>query len=112
VATTQRRAAFMRGEGILWHPPRVSLEAFLAGNAAGFGERALRFCGVALATPLSLALGGGDPSTGLRARILALRDMQRDRVEMLTEEYLESSFAPRLNPAGFDLLRKAQHQGY
>lgn len=104
--------ALIRAEGVLWSGGLLRPTAYLAANAQGFGERAARLAGLALAAPLGWALRQNDRGTSLRATAFACRHMSEDRVVMLLEEYLGSRWMPQLQEEGLDIARRCERDGY
>src|SRR5690349_12111437 len=82
-----KAAALFRLEGALVARPAALAAAWLAANAQGMSERALRLGAVALSAPF--ALGLGDASTGQRLAWSALRGTSEDRLRVLGREYAE-----------------------
>jgi len=105
------QAAFFRVEGTLLDRPALAAAAWLAGNARGLGERALRLGNVALAAPLSFAGSLASGTTATRMTWMGLRGMTEDRVEVLAEEYYEDFVKDELLDVGKRLLKRAKKDG-
>lgn len=110
-APTPQAAAFFRVEGVLVGRTVLGQTAYLAANAAGFRERALRTGAVALAVPLYAFLGSTNRSFANRAAFAATRHMREDRVVALGEEYWEVVLRPALQERGLELIREARRAG-
>lgn len=104
------QAAFFRVEGTLLDRPALAAAAWMAGNARGLSERALRLGNVALAAPLSLA-GSFSGATATRVTWMGLRGMSEDRVEVLAEEYYDEYVKDDLLEVGERLLSRARKGG-
>lgn len=104
-----RAAAFFRLEGALVPRGSQLAAAWLAANAQGLSERALRLSAVALSAPF--ALGVGDSAIGARLAWSALRGTSRDRLTVLGQEYAETWLIPSLRPSGLDLVERARRDG-
>ncbi len=109
--TEKQKAAFFRAEGILTSQGVVAAAAYMAGNRAGFRERAFRLGQVALAAPIFAVLGQNDRTLGNRVAHLALRDMTEDRIAVLAEEYVEDTLRPKVLESGVDLMKRAHREG-
>lgn len=106
-----QQAAFFRVEGTLLDRPALAAAAWLAGNARGLGERALRLGNVAFAAPLSLASSLASGATATRVTWMGLRGMTEDRVEVLAEEYYDEYVQDDLMDVGRRLLDRARKDG-
>jgi len=105
-------AAFFRVEGTLIPLGAVSAAAYFAANGNGFRERALRLGHLAFAGPVYSLLGQSDRTLANRLTYLALRNMSRDRVAILADEYFQDMLKDRILEGGIELLRKARKQGH
>lgn len=105
-------AAFFRVEGTLIPLGAVSAAAYFAANSNGFRERALRLGHLAFAGPIYSVLGQSDRTLANRLTYLALRNMSRDRVAILADEYFQDMLKDRILEGGIELLRKARKQGH
>jgi len=106
-----QQAAFFRVEGTLLDRPSLAAAAWLAGNARGLGERALRLGNVALAAPLSIAGSFASGATATRMTWMGLRGMTEDRVEVLAEEYFDEYVKEKVLEVGERLLKRARKEG-
>lgn len=105
-------AAFFRAEGVLISRGVVHAATWMAAQRAGLRERAFRFGQAALAAPLFGLLGQNDRSLGSRIAHLAYRDMTSDRIDVLSEEYVEDMLEDSILDSGVELLKKARAAGY
>lgn len=105
-------AAFFRVEGTLIPQGAVSAAAYFAANGNGFRERALRLGHLAVAGPVYNILGQSDRTLANRLAYLTLRNMSRDRVAILADEYFTDMVKERVLEGGIELLRKARKQGH
>jgi len=104
--------AFFRVEGTLIPQGAVSAAAYFAANGNGFRERALRLGHLAVAGPVYSILGQSDRTLANRLTYLSLRNMSRDRVAILADEYFNDIVKDRVLEGGIELLRKARKQGH
>jgi phosphoserine phosphatase len=110
---TQRKpAVFVRVEGVLTAKGACSAAAYMAANAAGLRERALRLGHVALAAPLYEVLGQSDRVLANRLTYLALRSMSEDRITELADEYWQNVLQRHVMQSGVELLRRARSEGH
>lgn len=98
---------FWRVEGSLLNPSTVRPLAFFAWNAQGFAERWLRRGAMFLQALLRPLLYAGDRVFATRVVHAVLRDISRDRLDLLGEEYFQYQLLPELKPAGVHKLRAA-----
>lgn len=109
---TQQTAAFFRVEGTLVGQGVLAATAYLAGNAQGFAERAIRLGHVVLAAPVFGLLGQNDRTLANRIAHLAYRGMSEDRVAVVGEEYFEDVLKDKVLEAGRELLKRARGDGH
>lgn len=107
-----RTVAVFRLEGPLIKKGTLAVSAFYAANAQRFSDRLLSLARVAASAPLLTVLGQEDRGFGNRLAYSALRDMSRDRVEVLAEEYAETYLRDAVLERGRDLLREARKAGH
>jgi long-chain acyl-CoA synthetase len=98
-------------EGSLLNLSTVRPVAFFAWNAQGFAERWLRRSTIFLQALLRPLLYAGHRVFATRVVHTVLRDISRDRLELLGEEYFQYHMQPALKPAGVQKLRNAQAAG-
>ncbi|MDB4987698.1 MAG: family hydrolase [Myxococcaceae bacterium] len=110
--TTLQLAAFFRVEGTLVDRGALAASAYLASNAEGFTERALRVGALALAAPLYGLLSQTDRTLATRAAYAALRHMSEDRVSELADEYYQDVLKQRIYERGRELVRQARRDKY
>jgi phosphoserine phosphatase len=101
-------AAFFRVEGTLVDRGALAASAYLASNAQGFTERALRMGALALGAPLHGLLAQRDPTLATRAAYAALRHMSEDRVVELSDEYYREILSERIYERGRELVKQAR----
>ena len=104
--TTQ--AVFVRIEGVLTARGVRAAAAYLAANAAGLRERALRLGHLAWTAPVYEVLGQTDRVLANRLAYLALRNMSEDRIAELADEYWDNVLRQGVLQDGVELLRKAR----
>jgi phosphoserine phosphatase len=109
--TEKQKAAFFRAEGIVVSRGVVAAAVYMAGNRAGFRERAFRLGQAALAAPVFAVLGQNDRVLGNRVAHLALRDMSEDRISVLSEEYVADILRDKVLETGVDLMKRARGEG-
>ena len=109
--TEKQKAAFFRAEGIVVSQGVVAAAAYMAGNRAGFRERAFRLGQAALAAPIFAVLGQNDRVLGNRVAHLALRDMSEDRISVLSEEYVADILRDKVLETGLELMKRARGEG-
>ena len=103
---------FWRVEGSLLNLSTVRPVAFFAWNAQSFAERWIRRGVVfvqALLRPLLYAI---DRVFATRVVNAVLRDISRDRLDLLGEEYFQYHLRPKLKPAGVQALREELARGH
>ena len=105
-----RPAAFFRLEGVLVTRPAGLAAAWLAANAQHLRGRLGRLSTVVASAPFQL--GFGDPAVGARLAWMGLRGMSEDRLEVLGEEYWETTLADTLRAAGVGLVNQARKDGH
>src|SRR5579862_2834594 len=102
---------FWRVEGSLLNLTAIRPVAFFAWNAQSFLQRWARrgLMGVlAIARPMLYATNRVGATRVLHA---ILREVSRDRLDLLGEEYFHYILKPRLNPAGVARLKNALEAG-
>ena len=102
---------FWRVEGSLLNLSTVRPVAFFAWNAQGFAERWLRRSAIFLQALLRPILYGVHRIFATRVVHTVLRDISRDRLDLLGEEYFQYHLQPQLKPAGVQKLRDAMAAG-
>jgi len=105
-------AAFFRVEGILLRRGALAASAYIASNAQGFRQRALKIGQLALAAPLRAVLSQNDRTLANRLTYLPCRDLSEDRIAVLSEEYCEEHLKDRLEERGLELLKRAKDAGH
>lgn len=108
----RKTAAFFRVEGTLVRRGVLSMAAYVAANAKGFRERALRFSSLAVTAPLYALLGQNDRTMANRLAFLPFRGMSEDRIVVLAEEYFDSVMKDALLERGLDLIAQAREEGH
>lgn len=104
----QETAAFFRVEGTLVDRGALAASAYLASNAQGFTERAIRVGALALGAPLYGILAQRDPTLATRSAYAALRHMSEDRIAELAEEYYADVLSTRIYERGRELVKQAR----
>ena len=102
---------FWRVEGSLLNLSTVRPVAFFAWNAQGFAERWLRRSAIFLQALLRPLLYASHRVFATRVVHAVLRDISRDRLDLLGEEYFQYNLQPQLRPAGVQKLRDALAMG-
>ena len=102
---------FWRVEGSLLNLSTVRPVAFFAWNAQGFAERWLRRSAIFLQALLRPLLYAIHRVFATRVVHTILRDISRDRLDLLGEEYFQYHLQPQLRPAGVQKLRDALATG-
>ena len=98
---------FWRVEGSLLNLSTVRPVAFFAWNAQSFAERWVRRSAIFLQALLRPLLYASHRVFATRVVHAVLRDISRDRLDLLGEEYFQYNLQPRLKPAGVEKLREA-----
>jgi phosphoserine phosphatase len=98
-------------EGSLLNLSTVRPLAFFAWNAQGFAERWLRRSAIFLQALLRPLLYASNRVWATRVVHAILRDISRDRLELLGEEYFRYHLEPALKPEGVARLREALAAG-
>lgn len=102
---------FWRVEGSLLNLSTVRPLAFFAWNAQGFAERWLRRSAIFLQALLRPLLYASNRIWATRVVHAILRDISRDRLDLLGEEYFKYHLEPTLKPEGVAKLREAVAAG-
>jgi fatty acyl-CoA reductase len=102
---------FWRVEGSLLNLSTVRPVAFFAWNAQSFAERWIRRGAVFLQALLRPVLYAGNRVFATRVVNAVLRDISRDRLDLLGEEYFQYHLQPKLKSAGVQALREALASG-
>ncbi|HSB77083.1 MAG TPA: SDR family oxidoreductase, partial [Terriglobales bacterium] len=102
---------YWRVEGSLLNLSTVRPVAFFAWNAQGFAERWIRRGAIFLQALLRPLLYAGNRVLATRVVNAILRDISRDRLDLLGEEYFQYHLQPELKPAGVEKLREALGAG-
>lgn len=102
---------FWRVEGSLLNLSTVRPVAFFAWNAQGFAERWLRRTAIFLQALLRPLLYAIHRVFATRVVHAILRDISRDRLDLLGEEYFRYHLQPQLKAAGVQKLRDALAAG-
>jgi phosphoserine phosphatase len=105
-------AAFFRVEGTLVDRGALAASAYLASNAQGFTERALRVGALALGAPLFGFLAQSDRTLATRAAYASLRHMSEDRIGELSDEYYNDVLQQRIYERGRELVKQARRDKY
>ncbi len=111
-APERNAAAFIRVEGVLFKRGLLSAAAYVARNAQGMKERALRTVGLALGAPAYGLLRQNDRTLANRVAYLAFRGMSQDRIEVLGEEYFHDVLASKLLDRGVEIVQRMKDEGY
>ena len=102
---------FWRVEGSLLNLSTVRPVAFFAWNAQSFAERWIRRGAVFVQALLRPLLYAANRVFATRVGNAVLRDISRDRLDLLGEEYFQYHMQPKLKPAGVQALREARASG-
>jgi thioester reductase-like protein len=102
---------FWRVEGSLLNLSTVRPAAFFAWNAQSFAERWIRRGAVFLQALLRPLLYATNRVFATRVMHAVLRDISRDRLDLLGEEYFQYHLRAKLNPAGVQALVQALAAG-
>ncbi|MGE5725815.1 MAG: SDR family oxidoreductase, partial [Acidobacteriota bacterium] len=102
---------FWRAEGSLLHLSTVRPVAFFAWNAQSFAERWVRRGAIFLQALLRPLLYASHRVFATRVVHAVLRDISRDRLDLLGEEYFQYVLQPRLKAAGVEKLRQELARG-
>ncbi|HYL96821.1 MAG TPA: SDR family oxidoreductase [Terriglobales bacterium] len=98
-------------EGSLLNLSTVRPVAFFAWNAQSFAERWIRRGAVFVQALLRPLLYTTNRVFATRVGNAILRDISRDRLDLLGEEYFHYHLQPKLKPAGVQALREALARG-
>ncbi|HKT71071.1 MAG TPA: HAD family hydrolase, partial [Terriglobales bacterium] len=102
---------FWRVEGSLLNLSTVRPVAFFAWNAQSFAERWIRRGAVFVQALLRPLLYATNRVFATRVGNAILRDISRDRLDLLGEEYFQYHLQPKLKFAGVHALREAVERG-
>jgi len=102
---------FWRVEGSLLNLSTVRPVAFFAWNAQSFAERWIRRGAVFVQALLRPFLYVTNRVFATRVGNAILRDISRDRLDLLGEEYFQYHLQPKLKPAGVQALRELLARG-
>ena len=105
-------AAFIRAEGALVAQGALFAAAYIAANAQGLRERAMRLGHIAVAAPVHALLGQNDRSFANRLTWAALRGMSEDRVHVLADELYRERIEPAVLGSGIELVHRARRDGH
>jgi len=99
-------ATFWRVEGSLLNLSAVRPVAFFTWNAQRFSERWIRRGGLGLLALVRPLLYASNRVFATRVLHTLLRDISRDRLDLLGEEYFQYRLKPWLKPAGVQKLKE------
>jgi long-chain acyl-CoA synthetase len=102
---------FWRVEGSLLNLTAMRPVTYFTWNAQSFSERWLRRSGLALLALIRPLLYAIDRTFATRVLHMGLRDISRDRLDLLGEEYFDYQLRPKLKPKGVALLKEAMARG-
>ncbi|HLK33395.1 MAG TPA: SDR family oxidoreductase, partial [Terriglobales bacterium] len=103
---------FWRVEGSLLNLSTVRPVAFFAWNAQSFTERWIRRGAIFLQALLRPVLYASNRVFATRVVHAVLRDISRDRLDLLGEEYFQYKLQPLLKPEGVEALRRVLAGGH